>query len=220
MMRRLLSALLLLPLLVATTAAQTTSPEPAAGRAPEPYYFSFAFGVAATSYPADTRALIDDLARHDDVARIPIDGEIGVSWPVFDEMTTLGPSMRATGDHLTRGDESISFNVMSLAASARRYFTGVIGDGPFGRVDAGVAFAGVSHYIDGTPTGSRQGEFGLHAGLGAGWSFPLSSGTSLEIAAAGSYRSLPGHETGQKKRGELFERGNYLAGSVGVGLFW
>lgn len=216
-MKRLILSLLSLPMIAAVATAQpgVAAPGP---RALESHYFSFAAGVPINSYPDDTKATIEHLQSYDGVTRVPIDGEIGVLWPVVDNHTVLGPSFRATSDIFNRGDEAISFMTMNFGASARRYFTGVVGDGLYGRLDAGVAYASLTHRIgDQTFTGS--GNVGFAGTAGAGWSFAVSPGTSIELGAAASYRRLPGHETGVDSD-QAFEAGSYVSGIFSVGVLW
>jgi hypothetical protein len=218
-MRRFLFPLLALPLLVGSTLAQSALPS-GGGRALEEHYFSVGLGVPMTSYPDDTRTLIENLESAEGVSRLPLEFNVGVYWPISDAHTLFGPILEVTSDHLSRGDESISFNLMTLAASARRYFTGVAGDGLFGRVDAGIAFAGVNHRYGGD-TYSESGNIGFGGAAGAGWAFAVSSSTSIEIGATALFRALPGHETGQREEGaDVFEQGSYVAGSFSVGVLW
>lgn len=218
-MKRLLTALFVLPLLATVALAQPGIPG-AGGRSVESHYFSIGAGIPLNSYPKDTRALIEDLESYQGVSRVPIDVNAAVYWPIIDSRTVIGPAVQLTGDHLSRGDESIGFNVISLTASARRYLTGDIGDGLFGRIDAGIASAGVSHRID-NETYAENGNVGFGGAIGTGWALAVSSGTSIELSATALYRDLPGHVTGSVREGQdIFEEGTYVAAAFGVAVLW
>ena len=77
LMRRILFALLALPLLVGSTLAQSALPS-TGGRALEEHYFAVGLGVPMTSYPDDTRTLIEDLESAAGVSRLPLEFNVGV----------------------------------------------------------------------------------------------------------------------------------------------
>jgi hypothetical protein len=218
-MNRFLRALLLLPVLASTALAQPGVSGPGGGRALESHYFSVEVGVPLNSYPADTRALIDELDAYDGVSRIPVDFSFAVLWPVIDNQTLLGPQAQVTSDHLSRGDVQVSFNVVTLGATARRYLTGTIASGLYARADVGIASAGITHRIEDAER-SKSGNFGFGSALGAGFALPVSSGTSLELSATAAYRLLPGYETGSRGYEDIFEKGEYLSAIFGVAVVW
>jgi hypothetical protein len=209
-MKRIGLILLALPLIAVAAHAQ---------RAAETHYFAIGLGIPMNSYPDDTRRLVADLDATEGVTRLPLDFDVAAYWPIVDGRTVLGPAVHGSADNLTRGDETIALNVIGLGASARRWITGTTGDGLFGRLDAGVAFAGISHDI-GSERYSKSGNFGFGGMIGAGYSFAVSSGTSLEVAANAAWRSLPGYTTGRQGSGDIFESGDYTTVAVDVAVLW
>jgi hypothetical protein len=216
-MKRYLLTLLLLPIVATLATAQAPS---LGGRQLESHYFAVGVGYPLNSYPDDTRELIEELQNLEGVSRIPIEASLAAYWPVLDNQTLIGASFGVVGDNLSRGSESISFNVMTLGASARRYLSGSIGDGPYARLDVGIATAGINHRIDDLSF-NADGDVGIGGAAGAGYDLAISSGTSLELSATALYRNLPGHLTGSEgSNDETFEQGNYISASFGVALLW
>jgi hypothetical protein len=152
--------------------------------------------------------------------------EGGVLMPLLGRKTLLGLMLSLTSEG-EDGDKVItsSYSLTDIHVSIR-HFISAPGDGLYLRGDIGIAQAsstttgGLGSY--GVDNGDHtNGNWGGALLVGAGYAFPISSGTSLSIDATYTGRLLPGYDTGTwATSNESFENGVYSTAAVMVSVLW
>jgi hypothetical protein len=206
----------------ATALAQDTT---TSRRQTESFYFTIGMGAGLNSYPDETTRDLETFYGRPASGALAMSIEGGVLWPVAGDRTLLGAMVTVTGESNESSGMKSDRTVTGIHASFRQYLISNPGDGPYLRGDAGVAMTSSSSESRGTygfgAGSSTSGEWGPAVLIGAGYAFPLGSGTSLSVDASYTWRSLPGYQTGRgATSNEPFEAGTYSSAMLMVSIFW
>ena len=155
----------------------------------EPWYFSFAFGLANHKHADELDQVFDGAEDVPGVDRFEFAMDLlGFHWPLPEQNTTLGFVINASSDNLSEdGQYDVALNTYLYGVSGIHYFGKEIGDGLFVRGDFG--FSRGVLIVDGDEEDSDTGTGFL---LGTGFAVPVSDRTRVFLGINISERKIDG----------------------------
>jgi len=154
----------------------------------ESWYLYWGLGGAAVTYPKAVQDVIDIIEDADGVQRATISMDmLGFFFPVLPK-TIGGVVINSDGDRFAYEKSWFQWNQFLYGASVIHYVGQRFGQGPFLRVDAGLA---KMNYQD-SEDNSIDSEDGFGALVGGGFSFDL-GGTRILLNLNYSFRKVEGN---------------------------
>ncbi len=175
----------------------------------ENYYYRAGVGFPFEKYSSTLASEIEEIKREGGDRSMIAALDVGLYWPVFSRRHLLGVAVTGFFDAYSGDGWSSTVNYAQIGPSFQFFLMPGIGDGPYLRLDPGMAMQWSDTQVS-TSEGTLRFQSAQNTGFGllagGGYAFPVSSGTRLTIDLAYTWRNT----------------GSYRATTVqvGAGVLW
>jgi len=168
----------------------------------ESWYTYWALGVSNSKLPSGFEAVFDSYERAGG-SRTGIGLDmLGFYWPMDNERTAIGFVITSSADAIEAQGNRFQLTQYTYGLSTMHFFGNEIGDGAFLRGDLGMARGVITADLG----GDAASKWGYGTMVGAGYGWPISTGTRILLSLDYSVRRI--------------ESETYTSGRISVGGLW